>query len=195
MVWRSQGNKAEKLWTSTILHFVPEFDVAASVILIALSKCCQLCILLHGANFSAFSKHKTKTWLNRLANYLPNCIKWSTRSLIQLHSRDVFFLLYCASRLDNTVMCLILIILFAILFQGAKSVVLMSHLGRPDGQSNSKYSLAVVAEELNQLLGKKVFFPTLQVNHDLCLSHWATSLKNKTRRLNLLIKVYSFFFL
>ncbi|XP_022659154.1 probable phosphoglycerate kinase [Varroa jacobsoni] len=42
--------------------------------------------------------------------------------------------------------------------KGAKSVVLMSHLGRPDGQSNSKYSLAVVAEELNQLLGKKVIF-------------------------------------
>ncbi|MDI1249276.1 MAG: phosphoglycerate kinase [Lacunisphaera sp.] len=38
------------------------------------------------------------------------------------------------------------------------SVVLMSHLGRPDGQKNSKYSLKPVATELEKLLGKPVTF-------------------------------------
>ncbi|EEP78574.1 phosphoglycerate kinase [Uncinocarpus reesii 1704] len=41
---------------------------------------------------------------------------------------------------------------------GAKSVVLMSHLGRPDGKANGKYSLAPVAPELAKLLGKPVKF-------------------------------------
>ncbi|KAF3929151.1 hypothetical protein AA313_de0200780 [Arthrobotrys entomopaga] len=41
---------------------------------------------------------------------------------------------------------------------GAKSVILMSHLGRPDGLPNQKYSLAPVAEELSKLLKKKVTF-------------------------------------
>lgn len=36
--------------------------------------------------------------------------------------------------------------------KGAKSVVLGSHLGRPDGTKNLKYSLAPVAEELKSLL-------------------------------------------
>ena len=35
---------------------------------------------------------------------------------------------------------------------GAKSVVLMSHLGRPDGQYNAKLTLAPVAETLKELL-------------------------------------------
>lgn len=38
--------------------------------------------------------------------------------------------------------------------KGAKSVVLMSHLGRPDGQANLKYTLKPVAEELKNLLNK-----------------------------------------
>ncbi len=38
--------------------------------------------------------------------------------------------------------------------KGAKAVILMSHLGRPDGQSNQKYTLAPVAEEVRKLLGK-----------------------------------------
>ncbi|KAK6363630.1 phosphoglycerate kinase [Orbilia blumenaviensis] len=42
--------------------------------------------------------------------------------------------------------------------QGAKAVVLMSHLGRPDGLVKQKYSLAPVAEELSKLLEKKVTF-------------------------------------
>jgi len=41
---------------------------------------------------------------------------------------------------------------------GAKSVVLCSHLGRPDGQRNDKFTLKPVAEELEKRLGKKVTF-------------------------------------
>lgn len=36
----------------------------------------------------------------------------------------------------------------------AKSVVLMSHLGRPDGKKVDKYSLRPVVDELKKLLGK-----------------------------------------
>lgn len=36
----------------------------------------------------------------------------------------------------------------------AKSVVLMSHLGRPDGSKNLKYTLQPVAEELKKLLNR-----------------------------------------
>jgi len=42
--------------------------------------------------------------------------------------------------------------------QGATSVVLCSHLGRPDGQVVAKYSLKVVAEVLKELLGKDILF-------------------------------------
>ena len=38
------------------------------------------------------------------------------------------------------------------------SVVLMSHLGRPDGQRVAEYSLAPVAKKLEELLGKPVTF-------------------------------------
>src|SRR3954466_12861883 len=38
------------------------------------------------------------------------------------------------------------------------SVVLMSHLGRPDGQKIAKFSLKPVATELEKLLGRKVTF-------------------------------------
>ena len=41
--------------------------------------------------------------------------------------------------------------------QGAK-VVLMSHLGRPDGEANMKYTLKPVADRLSELLGKSVLF-------------------------------------
>jgi phosphoglycerate kinase len=40
------------------------------------------------------------------------------------------------------------------LAQNAKSVVLSSHLGRPDGRRNEKFSLKPVAEELEKQLGK-----------------------------------------
>ncbi len=38
------------------------------------------------------------------------------------------------------------------------SVVLMSHLGRPDGQNTAKFSLRPVAVELEKILGRKVIF-------------------------------------
>src|SRR6201996_593087 len=41
---------------------------------------------------------------------------------------------------------------------GAKAVILMSHLGRPDGKKNDKYSLKPVVPELEKLLGKDVVF-------------------------------------
>lgn len=40
----------------------------------------------------------------------------------------------------------------------AKSVVLMSHLGRPDGWANTKYTLKPVADELSKLLNRPVKF-------------------------------------
>ncbi|WP_347344367.1 phosphoglycerate kinase [Microbacterium sp.] len=46
-----------------------------------------------------------------------------------------------------------------LLEQGAR-VVACSHLGRPDGAPNPKYSLAPVAERLSELLGKPVAFAT-----------------------------------
>lgn len=41
---------------------------------------------------------------------------------------------------------------------GARSVVLMSHLGRPDGAKMPKYSLRPVAEEVSRLLNSNVTF-------------------------------------
>jgi len=41
---------------------------------------------------------------------------------------------------------------------GAKSIVLMSHLGRPDGRRQEKFTLAPVATELQSVLGKNVQF-------------------------------------
>ncbi|KAK0636754.1 phosphoglycerate kinase [Bombardia bombarda] len=41
---------------------------------------------------------------------------------------------------------------------GAKAVILMSHLGRPNGLPNAKYSLKPVVPELEKLLGKSVTF-------------------------------------
>src|SRR3954471_18134501 len=38
------------------------------------------------------------------------------------------------------------------------AVVLMSHLGRPDGERKAKYSLKPVAEKLQELLGRPVKF-------------------------------------
>ncbi|KAJ1962580.1 phosphoglycerate kinase [Dipsacomyces acuminosporus] len=45
-----------------------------------------------------------------------------------------------------------------LLDQGAAGVVLMSHLGRPNGQVVEKYSLKPVAAELEKLLGRSVTF-------------------------------------
>ncbi|XP_046685901.1 phosphoglycerate kinase-like [Homalodisca vitripennis] len=45
-----------------------------------------------------------------------------------------------------------------VLSHDAKSLVLCSHLGRPDGRKNPKYTLAPVAEELSNLLKRYVHF-------------------------------------
>eukprot|EP00818_Percolomonas_sp_WS_P005542 CAMPEP_0117448748 /NCGR_PEP_ID=MMETSP0759-20121206/7569_1 /TAXON_ID=63605 /ORGANISM="Percolomonas cosmopolitus, Strain WS" /LENGTH=411 /DNA_ID=CAMNT_0005241161 /DNA_START=50 /DNA_END=1285 /DNA_ORIENTATION=+ len=48
---------------------------------------------------------------------------------------------------------------------GAKSIVLVSHLGRPDGKRVEKYSLKPVAQRLEQLLGDKIVFLS-ELNND-----------------------------
>ena len=48
---------------------------------------------------------------------------------------------------------------------GAK-VILCSHLGRPKGEFNPKYSLAPVAEKLSELLGKPVVFANDVIGED-----------------------------
>jgi phosphoglycerate kinase len=45
-----------------------------------------------------------------------------------------------------------------VLAHGAKKLVLMSHLGRPDGKRVDKYSLKPVAKKLADLLGEKINF-------------------------------------
>jgi phosphoglycerate kinase len=45
-----------------------------------------------------------------------------------------------------------------VLSKGAKAVILMSHLGRPDGKVVEKYSLRPVVEEVKNLLHKDVLF-------------------------------------
>lgn len=45
------------------------------------------------------------------------------------------------------------------LMEKKAKITLISHLGRPDGKKNPKYSLLPVAEKLAELLGKEVLFP------------------------------------
>ncbi|MCU1524905.1 MAG: phosphoglycerate kinase [Microbacteriaceae bacterium] len=47
----------------------------------------------------------------------------------------------------------------ALIYAGAH-VIVISHLGRPDGAPDAKYSLAPVAQRLSELLGKAVTFAT-----------------------------------
>lgn len=48
--------------------------------------------------------------------------------------------------------------IFKILEYGPKCIVIMSHLGRPNGKPNPKYSMKPVAERLQQILGLNVTF-------------------------------------
>lgn len=57
---------------------------------------------------------------------------------------------------------------------GAK-LILCSHLGRPNGEINEKYSLKPVKEELEKLLGKEIYFAENIVGEDV---------KNKALSLN-----------
>ncbi len=50
--------------------------------------------------------------------------------------------------------------------QNKGKCILMSHLGRPKGEKNKKFSLDVVAEHLSKLLGQKVFFAEDCVSED-----------------------------
>lgn len=51
--------------------------------------------------------------------------------------------------------------------QNPKNLILMSHLGRPDGFANPKYSLKPVAEELSALLNTNVHFMNDCVGEDV----------------------------
>ena len=42
--------------------------------------------------------------------------------------------------------------------EGGASLILMSHLGRPEGERDDKFTLAPVAKRLSELLGKNVIF-------------------------------------
>jgi len=42
--------------------------------------------------------------------------------------------------------------------QGAKSIILLSHMGRPNGEKNLKYSLEPIVPVLSKHLGKEVEF-------------------------------------
>jgi len=53
----------------------------------------------------------------------------------------------------------------AIISSGGKCI-LMSHLGRPKGEKNSKYSLSVVAEYLSNVLNKNVLFSDDCISED-----------------------------
>ena len=57
-----------------------------------------------------------------------------------------------------------------ILEHGVKKLVLMSHLGRPDGKVVAKYSLKPVAERLKELLGENVLFLNDCVGQDIKMS-------------------------
>ena len=59
---------------------------------------------------------------------------------------------------DQRIVGAIPTIKFALNEGKAKSVVLMSHLGRPAGRVNQKFSLRVVANRLEKILGRKVIF-------------------------------------
>ena len=61
--------------------------------------------------------------------------------------------------------------------QGAK-VILMSHMGRPDGEPNMKYTLKPVADRLSQLLGREVLFVSSPVVVDDSVRAAAESLQD-----------------
>ena len=51
--------------------------------------------------------------------------------------------------------------------EGGGSLILMSHLGRPDGERNEKFSLAPVANRLSELLGREVVFADDCIGEDV----------------------------
>lgn len=63
------------------------------------------------------------------------------------------------------------------LIEEGAAVILMSHLGRPEGEANMKYTLKPVAERLSKLLGKEVLFAESPVVVDDNVRAKAASLK------------------
>ena len=54
-----------------------------------------------------------------------------------------------------------------ILEQNPKNLVLMSHLGRPDGERNEKYSMRPVLDDLQQLLGREGTFFLRKIDQNI----------------------------
>lgn len=63
------------------------------------------------------------------------------------------------------------------LLENSSAVILMSHLGRPKGEANSKYSLLPVAKRLSELLNKKVIFENCDTVVDDKVRESASKLK------------------
>ena len=63
------------------------------------------------------------------------------------------------------------------LLENGASLILMSHLGRPDGEANPKYSLKVVSERLSKLLNKNIIFEDCDAVVDNKVKEAADNLK------------------
>lgn len=63
------------------------------------------------------------------------------------------------------------------LLENGASLILMSHLGRPKGEANPKYSLIPVAKRLSELLGKNVMFADCDIVVDDNVKETAINLK------------------
>ncbi len=63
------------------------------------------------------------------------------------------------------------------LLQQGASLILMSHLGRPDGEVNKKYSLLPVANRLSELLNKEVYFVDCDTVYDEKVKEIASKLQ------------------
>lgn len=64
------------------------------------------------------------------------------------------------------------------LIEGGAKVILMSHLGRPDGEPKKEFTLASVAERLSQLLGTEVMFVSSDTVVDDKVKEAAAALEN-----------------
>ncbi len=64
------------------------------------------------------------------------------------------------------------------LLDNGAALILMSHLGRPKGEANQKYSLLPVANRLSELLGKKVIFEDCDTVVDESVKDHALALKS-----------------
>ena len=64
------------------------------------------------------------------------------------------------------------------LIEGGAKVILMSHLGRPDGEPKKEFTLAPVAERLSQLLGTEVMFVSSDTVVDDKVKEAAAALEN-----------------